>query len=75
MDSKAVITDVFKLLDDDKNSLVTITELIDGFIFMFESFGVKIKSEFRESISSIAEIIRISDKGDLNLPKRKLTIY
>lgn len=38
---------------------------------MYESFGVKIKSEFRESISSIAEIIRISNKGDLILPKRK----
>ena len=75
LDSKAVATDLYKLFDDDKNSLVTITELIEGFLDMFESFGVKIKMEFRESISSVAEIIRISHKGDLILPKRKLLPY
>jgi len=69
LDSKAVVTDLYKLFDDDKNSLVTITELIDGHLTMLESFGVKIKSEFRESISSIGEIIRISNKGELILPK------
>lgn len=72
MDSKAVATDLYKLFDDDKNSLITVTELIEGFLDMFESFGVKVKVEFRESISSVAEIIRISNKGDLILPKRKL---
>lgn len=72
MDSKAVATDLYKLFDDDKDNLVTVTELIDGFLNMLESFGTKIKSEFRESISSIAEIIRVSNKGDLILPKRKI---
>lgn len=69
LDSKAVISDTFKLLDTDNSGEVTITELINGLLNFIQSMQVNVKPEFKESIQYIAEIIKISNKGEIKLPK------
>ena len=74
MDTKAVVTDLFDLIDADQNGDLTIVELLNGYLNMFETMGVSIKQEFKDSIKNIAEIIRISNKADIQLPSSKYKI-
>jgi hypothetical protein len=70
MDAKAVLTDAYKLLDIDNNGLVTITELVNGYLNLIESMQVEIKPEFKESIQYMSEIIRVSsERNEIALPK------
>ena len=69
LDSKALIGDLFYMFDLDKNNLVSITEFINGYVKLLELMGVKIKNEFKEAIRHIAEIVKISNKDEANLPK------
>lgn len=71
MDSKAVVTDIYKEFDVDQNNILSISEVVNGYVNLYETFGVKIKKEFKESISHVAEIIKISNKGEINIPKCK----
>jgi hypothetical protein len=70
LDSKALLTDTFKLLDVDNSGVITITELTTGYLNMLESMQVEVKPEFKESINYIAEIIKVSEKTETSLPKR-----
>lgn len=63
------MSDLFKFLDSDENTVLTLTELLGGYLRFFESIGVKIKTEFKQSISHIAEMIQISNNGEIILPK------
>jgi hypothetical protein len=69
LDSKALVADLFYMFDLDKNNLVSVTEFINGYIRLLETMGVKVKSEFKKSISHIAEIIKISNKEEIYLPR------
>lgn len=73
MDSKAIITDLFKLLDEDKNGIISISEYINGNLNILEAMGVRIKPEFKETITYVAEIVRISNKAEIIIPKCKLS--
>ena len=75
MDSKALLTDTFKLLDVDNSGVISITELITGYLNLLESMQVEIKPEFKESINYIAEIIKVSDRAEASLPKSKQNLY
>lgn len=70
MDSKAILTDMYNYFDMDKTGTLNLTEVLTGFVKMLELMGVKIKSDFKESVSSIAEMIRVSNSGETFLPKR-----
>ena len=69
MDSKAIITDLFKLLDEDKNGIISISEYINGNLNILEAMGVRVKPEFKETITYVAEIVRISNKAEIIIPK------
>ena len=71
MDTKSVVTDLYELIDADQSGDLTIVELLNGYLNMFETMGVNIKSEFKDSIVNIAEIIRISNKAEIHLPSSK----
>ena len=69
MDSKAILTDMYNNFDMNESGTLNLTEVLTGFVRMLELMGVKIKSDFKESVSSIAEMIRISSSGETFLPK------
>ena len=71
MDSKAILTDMYNIFDVDQNGVLNLTEVFKGYLNMFEFMGVKVKSDFKDSISTIAEMIKISNHGETNLPSRK----
>ena len=60
---------MFYFFDVDKNNIVSITEFINGYVNLLEGMGVKVKKEFKESISNIAQIVEISNKEQISLQK------
>lgn len=69
LDSKAIINDFYKQIDADENGVASLSELLIGVLNVYEKIGVKIKPEFRESISNIAGIVKLSNNQDILLPK------
>jgi outer membrane protein OmpA-like peptidoglycan-associated protein len=70
LDSKALISDLYKLLDNDNNNVISLTEFINNHLLLFETMGVKIKPEFKETVSQIAEMIKMSNRAEIVIPKR-----
>ena len=75
LDSKALLTDAFKLIDLDSNGLITFTELINGYLSFIESMQVEVKPEFKESIHYVTEIIKVSDRNEISLPRCKIFFF
>ncbi|RNA43490.1 hypothetical protein BpHYR1_014041 [Brachionus plicatilis] len=69
MDTKAILTDMHNHFDVDENKVLNLTEVFKGYVSMLELMGVKIKADFKESVASIAEMIRMSNSGEIFLPK------
>lgn len=72
MDTKAILTDMHNHFDVDENKVLNLTEVFKGYVSMLELMGVKIKADFKESVASIAEMIRMSNSGEIFLPKRNI---
>ncbi|CAF0881130.1 unnamed protein product [Brachionus calyciflorus] len=69
MDIKAITADMYNHFDIDANGVLNLTEVFRGYLDLMELMGVKLKSDFKESIASIAEMIKLSNHGETYLPK------
>lgn len=72
LDSKRLLTDLYTFLDANKNNEVTLSEVLHGFMKLFDTFGVHIKPKFALIMGYISEIIKVSAPEDIKIPKRKL---
>ena len=70
-DSKLAILDLYTALDTNKDTIVSIHELILGIINLTESIGIKIKPEMKQILLNIADIIQVDKSVDVELPKGK----
>jgi len=67
-DSKRLLTDLYSFLDANKNSKLTLTEVLHGSMKLFDNFGVHIKPKFALIVGYISEIIRVFAPQDILVP-------